>query len=313
MRHYSITCESSDLPSLAFRKAFGRNRPRTLEGGKGGSAPAAPDPYATAAATTQEQDQTAAYNKALGATNFSNPFGSESTTQTGTDPNTGAPIYGTSIGVNPQLGSSIQSLLGQVGQSGQISSNVLNGLMGLSGSLNPQAAQSAQQQGQQAAYAAQTQYLDPQFAQGQESLTSQLANQGLTPGSDAYNNAMLNFNNQKQQAYSNAANTSELTGSQIGTQNYQNQLAGISSQAGLLGQEEGIGQTPYSNLGSLASLIPGYAGTGSASAQSPDIGSYINNSYQGQLANYNAGVSSSNSTDSAIAGLGSAALLAAFL
>ena len=57
-----------------------------------------------------------------------------------------------------------------------------------------------------ALYQANKQYLDPQFAQAQSKLESQLANQGITRGSEAYNNAMLNFNNQKQQAYTDARN-----------------------------------------------------------------------------------------------------------
>ena len=57
-----------------------------------------------------------------------------------------------------------------------------------------------------ALYQANTQYLNPQFAQAQSKLESQLANQGITRGSEAYNNAMLNFNNQKQQAYTDARN-----------------------------------------------------------------------------------------------------------
>lgn len=57
-----------------------------------------------------------------------------------------------------------------------------------------------------ALYKANTQYLDPQFGQSQSKLENQLANQGITRGSEAYNNAMLNFNNQKQQAYESARN-----------------------------------------------------------------------------------------------------------
>ena len=62
------------------------------------------------------------------------------------------------------------------------------------------------QQATDALYKANTQYLDPQFAQSQAKMESQLANQGITRGSEAYNNAMQNFNNQKQQAYSDARN-----------------------------------------------------------------------------------------------------------
>jgi len=62
------------------------------------------------------------------------------------------------------------------------------------------------QQAVDALYKANTQYLDPQFAQNQAKMESQLANQGITRGSEAYNNAMQNFNNQKQQAYTDARN-----------------------------------------------------------------------------------------------------------
>jgi hypothetical protein len=62
------------------------------------------------------------------------------------------------------------------------------------------------QQAVDALYKANTQYLDPQFAQSQAKMESQLANQGITRGSEAYNNAMFNFNNQKQQAYTDARN-----------------------------------------------------------------------------------------------------------
>jgi hypothetical protein len=69
--------------------------------------------------------------------------------------------------------------------------------------LNPQL---LQQQTSDALYKANTQYLDPQFNQQQQQIESKLANQGITRGSEAYNNAMLNFNNQKQQAYESARN-----------------------------------------------------------------------------------------------------------
>lgn len=286
MRHYWLTSDAPDLPEQAFRKALTRNRPATLEGGKGGSAPEAPDPFKTAAATTQTNQQTAAFNKALNLNNYTNPFGSQQTVQTGTDPNTGAPIYGTTISANPQIMGAINNLFGQVPASQQVGSDVQSGLYSLNSNLNNlggnfqnlaqqyaglnsgvaglqnqingafgnqsqalgnlqsqidmNAVKGAQQQGQNAAYAAQTQYLDPQFSQQKESLDAQLANQGLTPGSEAYNNAMLNYNNQKQQAYSNAQNQAILTGSQLGTQNLQNQLSGINAQAGLIGQQSGI-------------------------------------------------------------------------
>ena len=357
MRH---CFEQPDLPLRAFRKALGKNRPETLEGiggGKGGgSAPQPPDPYAVANATTQTNTATAAYNKALNLNNNTGVFGSQQTTQTGTDPNTGAPIYNTSITANPQLQQALGNLLGQAGNSGNVNAGAINDLSGiasqygglnndivgqlvpqasaLSQTLSPEAAQQAQQQGRDAAYSAQTQYLDPQFQQQQTSLESQLANQGLTPGSQAYDNATKNFNLSKNQAYSNASNQAILTGSQIGTQNWQNQLAGVSAksgligqqaglyglagqnvgaQAGLVGQQIGISQTPYSNLNSLFSLVPGNTGTGQSAASPANIGQNIYSNYQGALNNYNAGQSSSNQFMGGLFGLGSSAILGSMM
>ncbi|VVE00738.1 hypothetical protein PIN31115_02090 [Pandoraea iniqua] len=352
MRHSYLSFDAPDLPARAFRKALFKNSPQTLEGGgKGGSAPSPPDPYAVAGATTQTNQQSAAYNKALNLGNYSNPFGSQQSSISGYDPATGAPIYQTNISASPQLQGAMNGLFGQIGQSGGINQNALNGLSGLlstyqavnqgyaglnpqltdiSKGLNQQAAQNAQQQGQDSAYKAQTQYLDPQYSQGQESLQASLANQGLTPGSQAYTNAMTNFNNQKQQAYSNAANQAIMTGSQIGTQNWQNQLAGAQAQAGLIGQQAGlfgqmqnnlqgqaglygqqvgIGQAPYSNLQSIASMIPGYSGTAQSAAQPANIGQNIYSNYQGQMNQYNANQASGNSFMGGLFGLGSAGIL----
>jgi hypothetical protein len=322
MRH---CFEQFDLPALAFRQALGKNRPETLEGGgKGGSAPSAPDPYTVAGATTQTNNQTAAYNKALNLNNSTGVFGSQQTTQTGTDPSTGAPIYNTNISASAPLQSLINGAMTQAGNSTGTLNSALYGLGGVNsqlGALNsqisPQAAQQAAQQGQNAAYAAQTQYLDPQFSQEGTSLESQLANQGLTPGSQAYTNAMTNYNNAKQQAYSNASNQSILTGQQIGTQMLNNQLNSVNTQAGVLGQQgsnygqqASFSQLPYSQLASLASLVPGNTGTATSSSSPANIAQAFQNQYQGQLNAYNAATQSANSTESGLFGLGGAGMLA---
>ena len=62
------------------------------------------------------------------------------------------------------------------------------------------------QQVQNALYQNATQYLDPQFKQSNAQLANRLANQGITQGSEAYNNAMLNAGNAQQQAYESARN-----------------------------------------------------------------------------------------------------------
>lgn len=319
MRHF---IEFPDLPALAFRRSFGRNRAATLEGGKGGSAPAAPNPYTVASATTQTNDTTAAFNKALNLNNYSNPFGSQTSVETGTDPATGAPIYQTTIGASAPLQSLISGAETQAGNANGTLNSSLYGLGGVNqqlqqvgSSLNPNSAQQAMQQGDQAAYAAQTQYLNPQFQQEGASLQSQLANEGLSPGSQAYTNSMTNFNNAQQQAYSNAANQATLTGSQIGSQMLQNQLgvAGeqgnlLNSEATNLGQQASLSQLPYSDLSTLAGLVPGNTGTAQSAAQPANIAQGFQNQYQGELNAYDASTGASNSTKSGLFGLGSAAI-----
>jgi len=67
---------------------------------KGGSAPAPPDPYATAGAQTQSNQQTAAYNNAITHGNTTSPLGSQTYTSR-VDPTTGATVYDQSIQLAP--------------------------------------------------------------------------------------------------------------------------------------------------------------------------------------------------------------------
>jgi hypothetical protein len=61
-----------------------------------------------------------------------------------------------------------------------------------------------QQQAADSAYQSATRYLDPQFQRQQSGLENQLANQGITRGSEAWNNATNQFNENKNQAYDQA-------------------------------------------------------------------------------------------------------------
>lgn len=83
-----------------------------------------------------------------------------------------------------------------------------------------------QQQVTDALYKQQTQYLDPQFERSQAKLENQLANQGITRGSEAWNNAMQDAAMQKQQAYESARSSAIGQGVAAGSQMFQNQLAG---------------------------------------------------------------------------------------
>lgn len=54
--------------------------------------------------------------------------------------------------------------------------------------------------------------LDPQFADQQRTMEQQLANRGLAPGSEAYDNAVQQFGRQRNDAYESAANAAVMAG-----------------------------------------------------------------------------------------------------
>lgn len=56
--------------------------------------------------------------------------------------------------------------------------------------------------------------LDPQFAEQQRTMEQQLANRGLAPGSEAYDNAVSQFGRARNDAYESAANQSVMAGTQ---------------------------------------------------------------------------------------------------
>ena len=98
-----------------------------------------------------------------------------------------------------------------------------------------------QQQVTDALYKQQTAMLDPQFERSQKAMENQLANQGITRGSEAWNNAMDQANMQKQQAYESARSSAIGQGVAAGSQMYQNQLAGMQARNAALGQQFGQG------------------------------------------------------------------------
>jgi hypothetical protein len=200
-------------------------------------------------------------------------------------------------------------------------------------------------QAQNATYQQQTQYLNPQFAQEKEQLQAQLTNQGAQPGDAAWNNAMTLFNNQQQQAYQSAsnnaveqglaeqqalygesANTNQQLFGEAATQGqFANEAAGQRFGQELQGagfgnsaliQQQQLPLQEYLALNgqTAAGGTPsfGLAGGGSGGAggvQAPDIMSAFNNQYQGELANYNAGVASTNADVGAGASLASSYLM----
>lgn len=322
-----------------------------------GSAPSAPDPWQSAQAQYQYGTEAAAYNRALNATNTVGPTGSTSQKITGYDPKTGAPIYTQTNTLTPQQQGIFNEQQANTTGAGQVAGSALTQAQRSIGGALPQNPNAPTlqtqidqsqipgiigagdlnkftQQQQQAAYQNQTQYLDPQFAQAQEQLDNQLRQSGAQPGSTAYDNAMKNFNLQKQQAYQSAFNNADQTGlaaqqalygesANTNQQLYGQALQGMSARDQALAQQFGLNSQqvqqalalrdqPLNEYAALESGVNaqlpsfGLGGTSSSgNVAAPNISQAMQNQYEGQLAAYNANTATENQ------GLSSAATLAA--
>jgi hypothetical protein len=150
-------------------------------------------------------------------------------------------LYNQNQAINAQLGDIAQTGVGQV-------QNSMNNPLDFSQNQALQTPGQIQQQSSDAAYKNATQYLDPQFKQSNAQLANQLANQGITQGSEAYNNAMLNAGNAQQQAYESARNQAYSQGMIGATQQY-NQALGNRTQQNA--EMQTLRQDPLNMLNSI--------------------------------------------------------------
>lgn len=190
--------------------------------------PPPPDPNVVSAAQSKSNISTAIANSNLGNVNKVGPTGSTTYNQTGgyTDPTTGqfVPSYTQTQTLDPTL----QSVL--TGTEG-VSNSLVNGgtapagaagdlareisatagtpldVSGVNNNYIQAGPQALDQNVASAIYGTQKSFLDPQWTQQQRDLQDQLSRQGIPIGSEAYNNAMTNFNNSRTQAYSAASNS----------------------------------------------------------------------------------------------------------
>lgn len=110
----------------------------------------------------------------------------------------------------------------------------------------------ARDQAIQAAYGQATSRLDPQWAQREAGLRTQLINQGLDPTSEAFKTEMQNFNLGRNDAYSSAMNSAIGQGTQAG--------------AALFDQNMAARNMPLQNLLAMQGFLnmPGFQGAGAA-------------------------------------------------
>lgn len=153
------------------------------------SAPPAPDYKGAAEAQTASQ-RVSQYT----------PYGSQVYSPTGTDPQ-GNLMWRSDINLEPQAQQALDSQLGLSASMGQLAQSQVPGVQEqyskpMDLSSVPQIADKA--------YGAMTSRLDPQWQQREQMLNTQLVNQGLRPGMEAYSNAMRDFNTGRNDAYQQA-------------------------------------------------------------------------------------------------------------
>lgn len=211
-----------------------------------------PDPYQTAAAQTQNNQQTANYNAALNRVDQVTPYGSSIYAQNGTDAS-GAPHYTQTTTLSPlaqqeldnemrqdstlsNLGynladqakgtlsngidtSRLPALSGAPGATGNIQTSV-----GGTGAITDFGAQT--KAAQDAVYGQYKSRLDPQWANTQNENDTKLANMGVMYNSSAYGKNQTQLDQAKNDAYQQANYQSVLAGSQEAQRLYGDQLAG---------------------------------------------------------------------------------------
>ena len=169
----------------------------------GKTAPAPTDPKTVSAATTGTNYMTSLMNTLMGNFNETGPMGSKTTTQTGTqtvtDPYTGqtyeVPTFTTNVSLDPAQQAILDQQTAAKGSLATTGAQLAEGLVGMgnfnmdTGAIESRLAELGQSR------------LDPMLAQKQEALRTQLANQGIAQGSEAYNQEMARFDQGSNDAY----------------------------------------------------------------------------------------------------------------
>ena len=286
------------------------------------SAPSAPTPPSV---SDQTNAQTAA-NKQTNLSNFTTnnpntytPYGSSTYTANPVDAN-GNTSFNNKITFSPTQQALYDQSTANQTQQGQVAGTALGGVTNqfntpydLQGAVGGMTASQQDLTGDynnqyDTLYKQQTAYLDPQTQNTQNQLDASLANQGILPGSAAYNNAQDEQNRNTTFAYQQAANQA-----QAGAGAEQTRLANLGLQnqqqaAQLYTQQYQEPLNLYNSLqtGTQASL-PQFNATSTSNSAAPNVlGAYANN-MNAQNNAYNAQTGSYNATIGALGSLGGAA------
>ena len=254
--------------------------------------PAAPDYTGAAQATASGNMDAAKQAQQANMVNQYTPYGSLTYSQDANSRFGSNPSYSSQVNLTPVgqqlLDYNNQSALGLAGLQSGAEQNVAN-------TMGKPMDQSSVQQIADQAYKNYTSRLDPQWAQQQNQTETQLRNQGLVPGSEAYTNAMRDFSNAKNDAYTQA-NTASINTMpqtyQMANATYNQPLNALNAlRTGSQVTNPSFGNSPQQQT------VPGanYSGAAAQSGQ-----------YNQGL--YNAGVGQANAFNSGLFQLGAAGI-----
>lgn len=308
------------LPEMAFRSLGGR---MTLEGGGGkGSAPAAPDYTGAAQATAQGNKEAAIAAQAGNMVNQYTPYGSVEYNVRGYVD--GTPQYEQRVNLSPEQQAAynkdvaMNAALQDVGIQGVgYVQSALNKPLSFEGMQGLGTPGEIQQAASDAAYQNAMRYVEPRLQRQQASLENQLANQGITRGSEAWNAAMQDAEANRENIYSqaqNAAYTAGLTGAQ---QAYQQ---GLGTRQQQISEAQTLRQDPINMLNAVrsgsqmqSSAMP-QVGTSSpgqlATWSGPDLLGATTAQGQYNQGLYNAQQAAASNTQSGLMSLGGTAMMA---
>ncbi len=250
----------------------------------------APDYQGAAEATASGNLEAARESTKANRVNTYTPYGSQTYTQL--DPSDPQSQWRSDITLTPQAQQALDSQMRFSTGMGNLGEQQLGQVQG-----QGQPDLSSVQGVQDKAYQAYTSRLDPQWDQRQQATETQLANQGIAPGSEAYTNAMRDFNYGRNDAYQQA----NLGAIQTAPQTYQ--------------MAQDMYNQPLNRFNAFRSGTQVQNPTFSQGPQQPNAGG-ANFSGAAQQAGqygqgiYNAGVGEANSFNSGLASLGGAAMMA---
>jgi hypothetical protein len=218
-------------------------------------APPPPD-YATAARITSEGNKEAALAAQAGnMINQYTPQGSVEYAVRGTQD--GTPLWSQTVNMSPtekaayEQNAAINTRLGGVAGTGiGYVESALAKPLSTAGMMPIGTPGEIQRQASDAAYSEATRYMAPEQARATKNLETQLSNQGITRGSEAWNQATGDMSNQQTQALASARNQAYMQGLQGAGQAYTQGMGGRQQQ---IAEEQMLQQNPINMLNAVRS------------------------------------------------------------